>query len=198
MKTKYKFGDKVKVLPSQEESTEYRNGVVDGIVGFVISDDGSDKFPVEVQFVGFSELFNYDELEFLGENIEMIKHLCKVTEASLGYQDRKILILNAFVSLEQGGCLNIFGNVLDSYDETRKRRVGSAYGCELIRQTLDFFGVSDLHEIKDYYCYVLSNKEYISSSSDVLGIEQLGCSDKKYNQKKLLKSDLEYLINEKS
>ena len=127
----------------------------------------------------------------------MIKHLCKVTEASLAYQDRKIMVLDVIVSLEQGGCLNIFGNVLDSYDETRKHRVGSAYGCELIRQTLDFFGVSDLHEIKDYYCYVLSNKEYISSSSDVLGIEQLDCSNKKYNQKKLLKSDLEYLINEK-
>ena len=127
----------------------------------------------------------------------MIKHLCKVTEASLGYRDRKILTINVFVSLEQGGCLNIFGNVLDSYDEDRKHRVGSAYGCELIRQTLDFFGVSDLHEIKDHYCYVLSEKEYISGSWDVLGIEQLGCSNKKYNQKKLLKSDLEYLINEK-
>ena len=46
MKTKYKFGDKVKVLTKREDSTEYRNGVVDGIVGFVISDDGSDKFPV--------------------------------------------------------------------------------------------------------------------------------------------------------
>ena len=70
MKTDYKFGDKVKVLSKREDSTEYRKGVVDGIVGFVISDDGSDKFPVEVQFVGFSELFNYDELEFLGESIE--------------------------------------------------------------------------------------------------------------------------------
>ena len=76
--------------------------------------------------------------------MKVIKHLCEVTEASLGYQDRKILVLNVFVSLEQGGCLNIFGNVLDSYDETRKHRVGSAYGCELIRQTLDFFGVSAL------------------------------------------------------
>ena len=70
MKTKYEFGDKVKVLTKRDGSTEYRSGVVDGIVGFVISDDGSDKFPVEVQFVGFSELFNYDELEFLGEDIE--------------------------------------------------------------------------------------------------------------------------------
>ena len=70
MKTNYNFGDKVKVLTKRDGSTVYRNGVVDGIVGFVISDDGSGKFPVEVQFVGFSELFNYDELEFLGESIE--------------------------------------------------------------------------------------------------------------------------------
>ena len=68
MKTKYNFGDNVQVLPKREDSTEYRKGVVEGIVGFVISDDGSDEFPVEVQFVGFSELFNYDELEFLGES----------------------------------------------------------------------------------------------------------------------------------
>lgn len=69
MKTKYKFGDKVKVLPKRDGSTEYRNGVVDGILGFVLSDDGSDKFPVEVQFKNVVELFNYDELEFLGESI---------------------------------------------------------------------------------------------------------------------------------
>ena len=69
MKTKYEFGDKVKVLPKRDGSTEYRNGVVDGIVGFVLSDDGSDKFPVEVQFKGLTELFNRDELEFLGESI---------------------------------------------------------------------------------------------------------------------------------
>lgn len=66
MKTDYKFGDKVKVLDERYGSTEYCKDVVDGIVGFVISDNGSDTFPVEVQFVGFSELFNYDELEFLG------------------------------------------------------------------------------------------------------------------------------------
>ena len=70
MKTKYKFGDKVKVLPKRDCSTDYWKGVVAGDTGFVISDDGSDKFPVEVQFVGFSELFNYDELEFLDESIE--------------------------------------------------------------------------------------------------------------------------------
>ena len=69
MKTKYKFGDKVKVLPKREDSTEYWNGVVVGAVGFVIYDDGGDKFPIEAQFKGVIELFNRDELEFLGESI---------------------------------------------------------------------------------------------------------------------------------
>ena len=41
-----------------------------GDIGFVISDDGSYKFPVEVQFNGFTGLFSYDELEFLGGSIE--------------------------------------------------------------------------------------------------------------------------------
>ena len=74
MKTDYKFGYKVKVLPKREDSIEYWNGVVVGDIGFVISDDGSDKFPVEVEFFGFNkfneftELFNYDELEFLCES----------------------------------------------------------------------------------------------------------------------------------
>lgn len=70
MKTKYEFGAKVKVLPKREDSTEYCKDVVEGEVGFVISDDGSDKFPVEVQLKNVVELFNYDELEFLGDSDE--------------------------------------------------------------------------------------------------------------------------------
>lgn len=70
MKTDYEFGDKVKVLPKREGSTEYHDSVVEGIVGFVISSENRAKFPVKVQFEEFTEFFNYDELEFLGESIE--------------------------------------------------------------------------------------------------------------------------------
>lgn len=69
MKTDYEFGDKVKVLPKREGSTEYCKDVVEGIVGFVIFNCEISKFPVEVQFDGFTGLFNYYELEFLGESI---------------------------------------------------------------------------------------------------------------------------------
>ena len=68
MKTDYKFGDKVKVLPKTEGSTEYCKDVVEGIAGFVIFNYEISNFPVEVQFEGFTGLFNYDELEFLGES----------------------------------------------------------------------------------------------------------------------------------
>ena len=69
MKTDYVFGDRVKVLPKIDEATEYSDRVKDGDIGFVLNNNGS-TFPVEVQFVGNSEVFMYEELEFLNSNIE--------------------------------------------------------------------------------------------------------------------------------
>ena len=67
MKTDYKFGDKVRILDKLEDATEYN--VQKGDVWFVLNVYG-DKFPVEVQFVGRTECFMYEELEFLNSNIE--------------------------------------------------------------------------------------------------------------------------------
>lgn len=69
MKTDYVFGDRVKVLPSLDENTEYSSKVHDGDIGFVLNNSGS-TFPVEVQFVGYTEVFMHEELEFLNSNIE--------------------------------------------------------------------------------------------------------------------------------
>ena len=69
MKTDYVFGDRVKVLPKIGEVTEYSDRVKDGDIGFVLNNKGS-IFPVEVQFVGHSEVFMYEELDFLNSNIE--------------------------------------------------------------------------------------------------------------------------------
>ena len=63
MKTKYDWSN-------VDKNVKFISVDADGVTGFVISDDGSDKFPVEVQFKGFSEVFSYDELGFLGEGIE--------------------------------------------------------------------------------------------------------------------------------
>ena len=69
MKTDYVFGDRVKVLPELDETIDYTDKLNVGDIGFVLNNNGS-TFPVEVQFVGYSEVFMYEELEFLNSNIE--------------------------------------------------------------------------------------------------------------------------------
>ena len=69
MKTDYVFGDRVNVLPKLAETTGYTDKANVGDIGFVINNNGS-TFPVEVQFVGYSEVFMYEELYFLNSNIE--------------------------------------------------------------------------------------------------------------------------------
>ena len=69
MKTDYVFGDLVKVLPKSDEAMIYSNDIEVGDTGFVLNNNGS-TFPVEVQFVGYSEVFMYEELDFLNSNIE--------------------------------------------------------------------------------------------------------------------------------
>ena len=116
--------------------------------------------------------------------------LCNVTKVKTSYQDRKILVLDVFVDLPDGGSLSVFNRALDNYNESKKERQGTAYGCEILRQTLDFFGVDDLSEVKNYKCYLLSNKERIWSAGDVLGLRQLPFQQYKHNLKEIIKEDV--------
>lgn len=120
----------------------------------------------------------------------MNKQLCNVTKVQMSYQDRHILILDVFVDLESGGGLSVFNMVLDTYDKPKEKRVGTAYGCEMIRQTLEFFGVDDFSQIKNYKCHLLSDKENIWSASDVLGIEQLSFDQYKHHRQQIIKEDV--------
>ena len=116
--------------------------------------------------------------------------LCNVTKVKTSYQDRKILVLDVFVDLPDGGSLSVFNRALDNYNESKKERQGTAYGCEILRQTLDFFGVDDLSEVKNYKCYLLSNKVHIWSAGDVLGLRQLPFQQYKHNLKEIIKEDV--------
>ena len=120
----------------------------------------------------------------------MNKKLCNVTKVCTSYQDRRILILDVFVDLEDGGSLSVFNMCLDSYNQDKKERLGTAYGCEMIRQTLDFFGVDDLSQIKNYKCYLLTEKEKIRWASDVLGLEQLPFSQFKHQRQQIIKDEV--------
>lgn len=120
----------------------------------------------------------------------MNKVLCNVTKVKTSYQDRKILILDVWVDLEGSGSFSCFNIVLDTYDQDKKKRVGTAYGLEMIRQTLDFFGVDDFSQVKNYKCYILTDKERIWSCTDVLGLEQLPFDEYKSNQQQIIKKDV--------
>ena len=128
----------------------------------------------------------------------MNKILCNVTSVKTNYQDRGILILDVFVDLETGGGLSVFNMVLDTYDKEKKERAGTAYGCEMIRQTLQFFGVNDLSEIKNYKCYLLTHKESIWNAGDVLGIENFDFPQYKHHRKSIIKSEVLEQFGEKA
>ena len=120
----------------------------------------------------------------------MKKQLCNITKVSTQYQDRKVLILDVWAELEDSGVFSCFNMVLDSWDGEKKRRTGTSYGCEMIIQCLDFFGVNDLSEVKDYKCYVLTEKDRIWCASDVLGLEQLPFYEYRNNRQRIVKQEV--------
>lgn len=120
----------------------------------------------------------------------MIKQLCNVTKVCTSYQDRKILILDVWVELEGKGSFSCFNMVLDAYDKEKQRRVGTAYAAEMIIACLDFFGVDDLSQVKNYKCYILTDKAHIWSCADVLGLEQLPFDEYSHNRKTIIKKDI--------
>ena len=120
----------------------------------------------------------------------MNKVLCNVERVCTSYQDRKILILDVWVELEGKGRFSCFNMVLDTYDKEKQRRVGTAYAAEMIIACLDFFGVDDLSQVKNYKCYILTDKDYIWSCTDVLGLEQLPFDEYSDNRKTIIKADV--------
>ena len=92
----------------------------------------------------------------------MNKQLAKVTSASLSIQDRGVLTFWIFVDYEEGCSQGVGGVCLDTYDERKTRRVGTAGGLEVIRQILLAFKIDDLHELKGRRIWVLGGGEGFS------------------------------------
>lgn len=85
----------------------------------------------------------------------MNEKLAKITKASLEIQDRGILNFWIHVDYEEGCSQGIGGICLDTYDKKREGRVGTAAGCEVIRQLLLALKVNDFSEMQGKYIWVL-------------------------------------------
>ena len=118
----------------------------------------------------------------------MERKLAKITSARLEIQDRHILSFWIFVDYEEMGCQGVGGMALDSYCEDRKGRVGTTYGCEMIRRLLMLLGVNELSEAKGKMVWVLG--EGPGFSFKPLGLETLRVDSKKGETKSLVFEDV--------
>lgn len=86
----------------------------------------------------------------------MNKALARISSASLDINDRGVLTFYIHVDYEDGMSQGIGGFALDEYDEKLKRRVVTAYGCEVVRQLLLVLGVDNFSEMVNKDIWVLA------------------------------------------
>ena len=108
----------------------------------------------------------------------MIQKLALVEKVYLEYQERRILNVNCLVSYEDFGSQNILNIVLDTWDEEKQKRVGTAEGMTLLIDLLNFFGVNNLTEVENQYVYVLVD-DVDSWYGKAHGIEHLATNPNK-------------------
>ena len=96
----------------------------------------------------------------------MNKQLAKIKSVSFNIRDRGILMFHVFVDYEVGYSQGVGGLVLDDYKEDDNgmpgKRVGTAYGCEMIRQLLLTLDVDDFERAKGKIIWVTGEGEGLS------------------------------------
>lgn len=92
----------------------------------------------------------------------MEKRLAKIESASLNIKDRGILTFWVHVEYEEGCHQGVGGIALDGWSEEKQDRVGTAGGCELIRQLLLCLDVDDLSRAKGKIIWVIGEGEGLS------------------------------------
>jgi hypothetical protein len=85
----------------------------------------------------------------------MNKQLAVITKATLEIKERGILNFWLYVEYEDGGQQGVGGYALDEWSEAKGCRVGTAYGCEMIRRLLLVLNVNDFSEMKGKHLWVL-------------------------------------------
>ena len=90
----------------------------------------------------------------------MEKKLAKITKAHLEIQERGILNFWIFVDYEEDGFSRGIGGIaLDTWDAVKRKRIGSAFGAEVIRQLLICIDVNDFSEMRGKYIWVIGEGE---------------------------------------
>lgn len=105
--------------------------------------------------------------------------LAKIESATLEIKERGVLNFWIYVHYEEGCHQGVGGICLDKWDENKQRRVGTAYGCEVIRQLLLCLNVNDFSEMKGKHIWVIGEGEGLSFEPK--GIRALRVDSKENN-----------------
>ena len=89
----------------------------------------------------------------------MKKKLARITKAGLEIKERGILNFWIFVDYEEGCSQGIGGIALDTWSDKKKDRIGTAYGCEMIRRLLLCLNVNNFEEMVGRDIFVLGDGE---------------------------------------
>ena len=100
----------------------------------------------------------------------MNKQLAKITKANLEIKERGILNFWIHVYYEEGLSQGVGGIALDEFDKEKDRRVGSKYGCEMIRRLLITLDVNDFSEMKGKHVWVYGDGEGLSFKPKGIGL----------------------------
>ncbi len=106
----------------------------------------------------------------------MNRKLAKITKAKLEIQERHILNFWIHVDYEDGFSQGVGGIALDEWSEDKKSRIGTAYGCEMIRRLLIELNVDDFSEMAGKHIWVHGEGE--SFSFKAVGIQALSTDNK--------------------
>ena len=106
-----------------------------------------------------------------------MKKLAKIEKARLEIQERHILMFYITVNYEDGFSQSVGGLCLDEWSEEQQARIGTAYGCEMIRLLLLEIQVNDFSEMKGKHIWVHGEGDSLLSFKPT-GIQSLECDNK--------------------
>lgn len=84
----------------------------------------------------------------------------QIERVSFGKDDHGIMSLMLFLKYNGSG-QGFGGYALDTWDESRKRRVGTAYGMEWIMRLMDTVGVTDFSDFVGLYVRVEADRNKV-------------------------------------
>ena len=117
-------------------------------------------------------------IEGVVETEKYIWKFAKITKATLDIKDRGALTFWINVKYEDGLNQGLGGIVLDEFDKELDRRVGTAYGCEMIRRLLLNLNVNDFSEMINQHVWVIGEGKGLSfSPKGITGLSVDGCKE---------------------